>query len=313
MSGQQYVAMLSGGKGSWGAVRYMIDGQGVDPASITGLFTDTNSEDDDLYRFLRESTANLGVELVHIDNGGMTVWDAFRKARMIGNTRLSVCSRMLKQEPARKWLEENTDPEVTTVVVGIDFTEAHRLVAIERNYLPWSVVAPLTERGSWHKRRVDEELAKAGIAQPRLYAQGFPHNNCAGACVRGGQGQWALLLARNPGRYAEQERQENEMRADLGKDVAILRDRSLDARLAYVGLRQSDIETHYEAYNDPDDPDDDHERPVAFVHRETQTVLDLPEAVPLPLSVLRDRIEDEQVDMLDLGSCGCFLDFGEGA
>lgn len=217
--------MFSGGKGSWGAARYLRDEAGVDPARITLLFTDTNGEDPDLYRFLHEAAADLGSELVVLDNDGATIWDVFRKQRMIGNTRLSVCSRKLKQEPARKWLKANTDPEQTQVVVGIDYTEAHRLPAIERNYAPWGVVAPLAERGGYSKARVAQLLAEAGIEEPALYGQGFAHNNCAGACVRAGQGQWKHLLDVNPARYAEEEEQERSFRQWIGKDVSILRDR----------------------------------------------------------------------------------------
>src|SRR5213592_3080084 len=121
------VTMLSGGKGSWAAARHRIDKDGVDPADMRLLFTDTNGEDPDLYRFLAEAAADIGAELVVITNNGQTIWDVFRKERMIGNTRLSVCSRALKQRPARRWLEENTDPAETTVVVGIDWTEEHRV------------------------------------------------------------------------------------------------------------------------------------------------------------------------------------------
>lgn len=219
------VVMFSGGKGSWAAARHRRDVDGVDPQDMTLLFTDTNGEDPDLYRFLKDAAADIGAPLVVLDNDGQTVWDVFRKERMIGNTRLSVCSRALKQRPARKWLEANRDPAATTVVVGIDWTEAHRAPTMERNYQPYGFAAPLTEPGSWSKDRVDAELEAVGIAQPRLYAQGFPHNNCAGACVRGGQAQWALLLKANPDRFAQEEAAEETFRQETGKNVAILRDR----------------------------------------------------------------------------------------
>lgn len=258
---EKYVVQFSGGKGSWAAARYLRDEIGVDPADMTLLFADTNGEDVDLYRFLAEAAEDIGARLVVLDNEGKTIWDVFRKARMIGNTRLSVCSRVLKQKPCRDWLEANTDPATTTVVVGIDWTETHRLPAIERNWQPWPTLAPLTLPGAYSKRRIDELLATAGIAEPRLYGRGFPHNNCAGACVRAGQGQWAMLLRHNPERYAEEEFQEERFRAEVDKDVAILRDRR-------GGVTR-----------------------------------------PLTLRVLRERIEaEEDVDMLDLGGCGCMTD-----
>jgi len=178
-----------------------------------------------LYRFLHEAAEDIGAELIILDNDGRTIWDVFRKERMIGNARLSVCSRALKQRPARRWLQENTDPDNTAVVVGIDWTETHRMPAIERNYAPWTAIAPLTVPGAWSKERIDKELAAAGIREPRLYEMGFVHNNCAGACVRGGQGTWINLLEKNPERYAQEEAQEKAFREEIGKDVAILRSR----------------------------------------------------------------------------------------
>ncbi len=50
-------------------------------------------------------------------------------------------------------------------------------------------------------------------------------HNCGGACVKAGQGSWALLLEAMPERYADHERREQALREYLGKDVAILRDR----------------------------------------------------------------------------------------
>ena len=51
------VVMLSGGAGSWGAARRVVDRHGRE--GLTLLFADTLIEDDDLYRFLLEATANL--------------------------------------------------------------------------------------------------------------------------------------------------------------------------------------------------------------------------------------------------------------
>jgi len=218
-----FVITLSGGKASWAAGK--LARQQHPDASMVGLFTDTNGEDPDLYRFLREAATDLDVPLVWLNNGGQTIWDVFRKKRMIGNPRVSNCSYLLKQKPAREWLDIICDPATTTVVVGIDWTEIHRLPAIERNYQPFKVLAPLTEPSSWSRDEIDEQLAKAGITAPALYDLGFPHNNCAGACVRAGQGQWLRLLVTNPERYAEEERQEQEFRDFIEKDVSILKDR----------------------------------------------------------------------------------------
>ena len=77
------------------------------------------------------------------------------------------------------------------------------------------------------KKQMIESLRARGIEPPRLYAMGFPHNNCGGACVKAGQGHFAHLLKMLPDRYAEWEQEEQAMRDHLKRDdVAILRDRT---------------------------------------------------------------------------------------
>lgn len=191
---------------------------------MTLLFADTLTEDEDNYRFLREAAEDIGAPLVTVTEG-RDVWQVFNDQRMIGNTRISNCSRTLKQEPARKWLDANTDPAETTVVVGIDWSESHRLPSIRRSYAPYEVLAPLTEPPYLDRAAIFRALADRGIARPRLYDMGFAHANCGGFCVRAGQGQFVQLLRTMPERYAEHEAREEAFRDRLGKDVSILRDR----------------------------------------------------------------------------------------
>jgi hypothetical protein len=255
----RYVVMFSSGAGSWAAARLIVDAHGAD--NVTLLFTDTAMEDEDNYRFLNDAAADLGAELVQLRDG-RDVWDVFKDSRMIGNTRLSVCSRILKQEPARAWLNANRDPETTTVVVGIDWSESHRMAAVIRSYAPYAVLGPLCDPPYRDRGAIFADLAARGIKRPRLYDMGFAHANCGGFCVRAGQGQFAQLLREMPDRYAWHEKKEQDMRDYLGKDVSILRDRRGGA------------------------------------------------TVPLTLRGLREQIEtdESQIDLFDLGGCGCFVE-----
>lgn len=217
------VVMFSGGITSWALARRLADKHGTD--GLVLLFADTLAEDEDLHRFLAQAAADIGVPVTRVADG-RTPWQVFNDKRIVGNTRIAPCSHLLKQEPCRQWLEANTDPATTTLYVGIDWTEVHRLPAIERGWAPWTVLAPLTEPPYLDKTGWINAARARGIEPPRLYRLGFVHNNCGGACVRGGQAQWARLLAAFPERYAANEREENALRLHLGKDVAILRDRT---------------------------------------------------------------------------------------
>ncbi len=214
--------MFSGGITSWATARWTVERYGA--ADTTLLFADTRIEDVDLYRFNDDAARMLGVELVTVADG-RNPFEVFRDERYLGNTRKAPCSKLLKQRVCRRWMSDNTDPADTTIYVGIDWTETHRLPAVESGWSPWSVRAPLTEPPYTDKSALIDEAQRLGLTPPRLYGMGFAHNNCGGICVRAGQGQWARLLETMPERYGWAEAQETALRSHLGKDVAILRDR----------------------------------------------------------------------------------------
>jgi hypothetical protein len=91
------------------------------------------------------------------------------------------------------------------------------------------------------------------IEPPRLYTQGFPHANCSGACVRGGQAQWALLLRTNRAVYLDWETEEEQTRTLLDKDVSILRDRTRGTSTPLTLQRFRQQLDNQPALFDPDD------------------------------------------------------------
>lgn len=144
----RHVVMFSGGIGSWAAAKRVTET--VDPKDVTLLFTDVKGdnasphvgEDEDTYRFITDAADNIGAELVVLREG-RDIWQVFKDKRFLGNSRQANCSHTLKQEPARRWLERNCSPTNTVIYVGIDWSEMHRVAAIERNYQPWVAKAPL--------------------------------------------------------------------------------------------------------------------------------------------------------------------------
>ena len=213
--------MFSGGAGSWAAARRTVAKYGA--ANVVLLFADTRIEDADLYRFLDDAAADIGADLVRIQDG-RTPWDVFEDRRMLGNSRIAPCSTELKQRPARSWMETNA-PFNAVVVLGIDWTEMHRLPGARKGWEPWSVEAPMCERPWLSKPDILESMGAAGLQPPRLYAEGFPHNNCGGGCVRAGQAHFAHLLRQRPDTFTEWETGERRLQEYLGRNVTILRDR----------------------------------------------------------------------------------------
>lgn len=213
--------MFSGGAGSWMAARRTVAAHGA--ANVALLFADTKTEDHDLYRFLDQAAADVGAPLVRIADG-RDIWQVFRDRRMLGNSRIAPCSSELKQKPARRWMEANAPG--ATVVLGIDWTEEHRLAGARAGWAPFAVEAPMCDAPYMTRRQVLAELDAAGIERPRLYRMGFQHNNCGGGCVRAGAAHFAHLYRTMPDVYAAWEAGENGVSEYLGASVSILRDRS---------------------------------------------------------------------------------------
>lgn len=217
-----HIIMFSGGVGSWATAKRVAERHGTD--NLILLFADTKMEDEDLYRFLDEAAEDVGGQLVKVAEG-RDPWEVFFDVRYLGNSRIDPCSRILKRELLRKWLEKHHKPEETIVYIGIDWTEEHRYNRALKYWDPWTCKAPMCEAPYVSKKDLFAQLEDVGIALPRLYHMGFPHNNCGGFCIKAGHAHFKLLLEKMPERYLEHERKEEEFRQMTGKNVSILKDR----------------------------------------------------------------------------------------
>lgn len=227
--------MYSGGVGSYCTAKRVVQQHGAEHTTL--LFADTGIEDEDLYRFLHESSAKLGARLVTIADG-RTPWELFHDRRFIGNSRVDLCSETLKRNLIDRWIRENyPDPDMVRVYVGIDWNEIHRYERLAPRKLPYIYLAPMIEPPLLLKEEMLAVLEEDGIAVPRLYSLGFAHNNCGGFCVKAGQAHFKNLLEKLPERYAFHEAEEEALRQHLGKPVAILRSRK-GGRTTPITLRQ---------------------------------------------------------------------------
>lgn len=212
--------MVSGGRSSAEALRRTIERYGK--RRTVAVFADTLTEDEDLHRFMHDVESAFDIKIERLADG-RNIWELFRDQKFIGNTRVDICSRILKRDPIRSWLK-TFDPK-PVVVLGLDWSEPHR---IERARARWKddgydTEYPLCNAPLMLDDDFNAALEKYNIAPPRLYAMGFGHNNCGGACVKAGQYQWKLLYQRMPERYLWHEEQERITREVIGKNVAILR------------------------------------------------------------------------------------------
>ncbi|MEV6956091.1 hypothetical protein [Streptomyces sp. NPDC051183] len=221
----QHIVQYSGGIGSWAAAMRVAEQHGVE--NLVLLVADCRAEDPDLWRYVAETSRYFGIEPVVVADG-RDPWQVFRDVRFLGNSRLAPCSTHLKVNPCRRWVEANADPDDAILYVGFDHTEQRRIPGTRNGWAPWRVEFPMCDEPFLTKGEMLQWSRDIGIEPPRLYAWA-EHNNCSGLCVRAGHRHWAKVLQNAPLLYAEAERKEEEIRAEFGKDVAILRERRAGA------------------------------------------------------------------------------------
>lgn len=232
----KHIVFFSGGVGSYFAAKRIIEKYNKD--NVILLFTDTNMEDSDLYRFIDEASNKLGSKLVKIADG-RDPWDVAFDKRFLPNSRVAPCSHVLKQKMARKYILENYSPDECILYLGIDWTEQHRTPAPIKHWHPYKVEFPLCEEPYLSKEEMLEILEKEErIGIPRLYKLGFAHNNCGGFCFKAGIGHFKNLLEKDCELYIYHENKEQEMREYLNRyDISILR-RTKNGRRYNITLRK---------------------------------------------------------------------------
>lgn len=221
-----HIALFSGGLASFEMTKRVVQSYGLGNVRI--WFFDTLIEDEDLYRFIEDAENWLGIEIERFSDG-RNPWEVFRDERFIGNSRVNLCTRVLKRELLERLLKKEYPSKNVELHFGLEDTEVSR---IETATQKWSskgyrISFPLQENPKLSSKQIRSTVE--GIYKlelPRLYKMGFRHNNCGGACVKAGISQWSWLWETFPERYAWHENQEQITRDFLQKNVAILRDRN---------------------------------------------------------------------------------------
>ena len=215
----KHIVFYSGGICSWATALRVIEKEGKE--NVVLLFTDTKTEDEDLYRFIDETVQKFDVEFVKIADG-RDVWEVMQSHKFISNSKIAHCSQDLKQKIAKKYIKKNYKPDECILYLGIDWTEMHRMAAPRKNWSPYQLEFPMTFEPYLSKIDMFNLLNSKGIKKPRLYDMEFSHNNCGGFCVRAGQGHFINLLNKIPERYEYHEKKEQEMIEFIGKKHSMM-------------------------------------------------------------------------------------------
>lgn len=230
----KHISSYSGGIGSAITTKMLCDEYGKE--NVIALFADTKTEDEDLYRFNEDIKKLLGCEFITISDG-RDIWKLFNEQRFIGNSRVDICSRILKRDLIKKWVKQH-NPDEIIVYVGIDCSEEHRLKSVVENNKPYVYKSILIEKNIFIDNQNKLKWCKDNnIEIPRLYKMGFSHNNCGGFCVKAGLGHFKNLYDKMPERYLYHENKEQEAFENNNKLRPFLT-KTINGKKIYLSLKQ---------------------------------------------------------------------------
>lgn len=223
----KYIVSVSGGLTSVEAWRRCLEKHGKE--STIPVFADVGTvvengkvvsgEDEDLFRFLEEVEFYFGQMVHHVRHPKYkNVWDAFFGERYVTNGRIDTCSKFLKREVLGNFAKRYPG---SIVVIGYSWIEMDRMNEF-RKYVP-NVWFPLAESPIVNSEDIGNWWRERGIEPPRMYAQGFSHNNCGGLCFKAGLGQAYDVWKLTPWRYEYNERMQEKFLKEVSPYGTFLR------------------------------------------------------------------------------------------
>jgi hypothetical protein len=233
----KYLVSYGGGITSAETLRRVLEKHGKENAvalfADVGQVRDTlgrvvDGEDDDLYRLMSEVEEELDFKITRIksEKYGPGIWSVFFGERCIGNSLADACSRSLKRKVLIAHQKTILKDSPITICPGLDWQEPTRLERFRDAVAPWPVWFPLCDAPRRTKAQLILEWIGRGIEPPRLYEEGFAHNNCSGFCVKGGLWHFYNLWTKRPWIYAHHEAQETLFRATV-KQYTVLKNQTM--------------------------------------------------------------------------------------
>lgn len=268
---KHHVILYSGGKGSFLAALLLRE-KGY---KFSCYFNDTYYEHASLYRFLADTLAVLfevdlsdyytAVPSLALENlpdrghylsdqgkaiseklQGRLIYDAYGtdllnladQSNYMPNTRVDLCSRLLKRDLTQRYFTNHFDPATTYAAIGLGLWEDHRLQKAKPHWQPFQLISPLADALVYDEVAIYEQVqAHYGLTLPHLYSIGMAHNNCAGFCVKAGLAHYRDLLERDRDLYLLHEANMEQLFERNASLKPFLR-KTIDGKTHYITLRQ---------------------------------------------------------------------------
>ncbi|GED35009.1 hypothetical protein P9G84_31880 [Brevibacillus centrosporus] len=325
---RNHIIFFSGGKSSFSVADWVKTNYPED--NIVLYFTDTLWENFDLYRFIDEASDKLELPML-THSAGLNPVELMFEKKLVFNSMIGDCSKVLKMRVAADFLKKGKRPAIekwrnkkhlkdegfttdATLYFGIGFEEMHRQGPIKKNWQPFQVEMPAID----HFIDNNEVLKRYGIRQPVMYDLGFSHNNCNGRCVKAGQGHYKNLKQKMPDVFRQIMEQEHHLKMCVSAYRYITDTKVPEADRIPPHVQEIMLQELDDAYRDYFYGRAD--KPKLYIHPAAGAIYEYAKikqysfmkksSEPYPIRELHydDEREPKQIDMFDIGGCGCFSD-----
>lgn len=194
------------------------------------IFIDTQNEDEDTYRFLKDCERLYGQEIEIATRFGKdykpkSIEDVWTHFRQLNTATGAICSSELKRD-VREIIQNKF--EDYGQIFGFDVTERKRHLNMQRNYPEINVISPLVDL-NLTKSQILALFKELNVDVPHAYKLGFRNNNCfKTGCVQGGIGYWQKIQREFPEKFNTMADREHRLTNLRGVPVTICKDQSGD-------------------------------------------------------------------------------------
>ena len=178
----KHIVQFSGGAASAYVAKIVLDEHGHENTIL--LWHDTKAEHPDTYRFIKEVSEYLEKEITE-ESDGRDLWEVIEDNNCLPSSFIPFCTRILKAEPAERFLKSICEPFILYNGFGPDEWRRVQRATARAEAMGRTVKSPLFDRGITSddcKAAIRDEW---GIRLPEAY-KALKHNNCV-PCFKAGQ------------------------------------------------------------------------------------------------------------------------------
>lgn len=229
------IAWWSGGVTSAVTCKICIEWFGIENVRI--IFIDTNNEDEDTYRFMKECEKWYGRTIESLTNYDFkSIQEVWYKNLSLNVATGAKCSQMLKRLVRERFEKDNN---YSFQAFGFDIDEIKRAKSMKLNNPLSRPIFPLIAQ-LLSKKNCISIIQSANslfmtLELPRAYKLGYGNNNCwKTGCVQGGIGYWQKIKIEYPDKFEAMAKVEHELTDLKGEPVTMLKDQSKSGGFVFL-------------------------------------------------------------------------------